>query len=142
MQDPKESSGVPCGLFRRLAIIFYDSAVVLALLMLASWLALLAGLGPRTALKDPGYTLFLSLICYFYLAWCWHRGGMTVGMRAWRVSIVDDLGNRPGWGKVTVRFLAALLSTAALGLGFLWALFDPGKRTWHDILSHTRLVRF
>jgi uncharacterized RDD family membrane protein YckC len=141
VQDSQTNPSVSCGLIRRLVIIFYDSAVMLALLMLASLLGMLAGLGPKTALKDPGYTLFLLLICYLYLAWCWHAGGMTVGMRAWRVRIEDRHGNRPGWGKVTVRFLAALLSLAVAGMGFLWPLIDPQKRTWHDILSHTRLVR-
>lgn len=110
--------------------------------MLATLLAILAGFGDRTAMKDPVYTAYLLAIWFFYLAWCWHRGGMTVGMRAWRVRIVDDKGNRPGWRKSAIRFLASLFSAAAAGIGFLWALADSRKRTWHDILSRTRLVRY
>lgn len=141
MQTKNEFSGDPCGLIRRLATIVYDGAIVLALLMLATLLASLLGLGQQTALRDPGFTLYLLLIWYLYLAWCWHKGGMTVGMRAWRVRIEDNLGQNPGWGKATIRFLASLLSAAALGIGFLWSLGDKRKRTWHDILSGTRLVR-
>jgi len=34
----------------------------------------------------------------------------------------------------------ALVSLLPLGLGFLWILFDPEKRAWHDRLSRTRVV--
>jgi uncharacterized RDD family membrane protein YckC len=129
-------------LFRRLAIIVYDSMVVVALLMLGTMLAMLAGFGGRTAMKDPVYTGFLLLVWFLYLAWCWHKGGMTVGMRAWRVRIEDKNGNRPDWGISALRFLVSLLSAAVAGLGFLWSLFDKDKRCWHDILSGTRLVRY
>jgi uncharacterized RDD family membrane protein YckC len=28
-----------------------------------------------------------------------------------------------------------------LGLGFLWAAWDPEKRTWHDMVADTRAFR-
>jgi len=142
LKTDKQIPGAPCGLFRHLAIIVYDFAIVIALLMLATMLAMLAGFGDRTAMKDPVYTAYLFSIWFFYLTWCWHQGGMTVGMRAWRVRIEDENGNRPGWGKSTIRFLASLLSVATAGIGFLWVLVDSRNRRWHDILSGTRLVRF
>ena len=120
----------------------YDSAIVIALLMLGTMLAMFAGFGGRTAMKDPVYTAYLLSIWFFYLIWCWHKGGMTVGMRAWRVRIEDENGNRPGWGQCTIRFLTSLLSAAAAGIGFAWALVDSQNRTWHDILSSTRLIRY
>ena len=125
-----------------MAIIVYDFVIVISLLMLATLLAMFAGFGGRTAMQDPAYTVYLLSIWFFYLAWCWHKGGMTVGMRAWRVKIEDESGNRPGWGKSTIRFLASLLSAAAVGIGFAWALLDSRKRSWHDILSGTRLIRY
>ena len=120
----------------------YDFFIVISLLMLATMLAMFAGFGDQTAMQDPVYTAYLLSIWFFYLTWCWHKGGMTVGMRAWRVKIEDENGNRPGWGKSTIRFLTALLSAAAIGIGFAWALIDSRKRTWHDILSGTRLIRW
>jgi uncharacterized RDD family membrane protein YckC len=66
---------------------------------------------------------------------------MTVGMRVWRIRIEDDFGRKPAWGQTIVRFLASILSAALLGTGFLWSLVDSSNRTWHDILSGTRLVR-
>ena len=105
-------------------------------------LAMLLGFGEQTALKDPLYTLYLLLIWILYMTWFWSQGGMTVGMRAWRVRIEDQDGNRPGWSRSTVRFAVSLVSVALAGAGFLWSLLDPQKRTWHDMASGTRLVRF
>lgn len=141
MNKDSESTGSPCGLIRRLAIMFYDSVVVVSLLMLATTLSMLAGFGGRTALKDPIFTAYLFAVWFFYLAWCWSRGGMTVGMRAWHVSIENKNGQKPGWGASALRFMVSLGSAAFAGLGFLWSLGDAESRTWHDILSGTRLVR-
>jgi uncharacterized RDD family membrane protein YckC len=40
-----------------------------------------------------------------------------------------------------VRFAVAIVSLAALGLGFAWCLVDPAHRTWHDIAARSRVVR-
>jgi len=137
----KTASGKPCGLFRRLLIMLYDAIVVIALLMLATAVAMLAGMGNQTALHDPAYTAVLALIWFFYLVWCWHKGGMTLGMRAWRVCITDERGGLPGWKHCAVRFLVSILSAALAGLGFAWSLIDQKDRTWHDMASGTSLLR-
>ena len=92
-------------------------------------------------MRDPGFTLYLAGVSLLYFALSWHRGGKTLGMRAWRVRVATRDGALPGWGRCVVRFAAALLSAAALGLGFLWSLFDVRKRPWHDRISGTFLYR-
>jgi uncharacterized RDD family membrane protein YckC len=139
---PASPSGAlrkPCGLARRLAAMLYDTIAVLALLILATAVAMLAGFRDVTALRDPLFTAYLALVWFGYLGGCWRLGGMTVGMRAWRLVIETDDGGRPGWGACLLRFLVALLSAAALGLGFAWALLRRDHRTWHDLASGTRL---
>ena len=118
---------------------FYDSIAVLALLLLATSAAMLTGFRDVTAGRDALFTGWLLLVWFLYLAWCWRSGGMTIGMRAWRVCIERIDGERPGWGQCLLRFLVALLSSAALGAGFIWSLFDGQKRCWHDIASGTVL---
>ena len=39
-----------------------------------------------------------------------------------------------------LRFLGGLLAAAPLGLGYLWMLVDPDRRTWGDMLSDSRVV--
>jgi uncharacterized RDD family membrane protein YckC len=131
----------PCGLWRRLLAMAYDAVAVIALLMFATALAMLAGFTEVTAMRDPGYTSYLLLVCLLYFALSWHRGGKTLGMRAWRIRIATGEGALPGWGRCAVRFASAFLSAGALGAGFLWSLFDTRKRAWHDRLSGTFLYR-
>ena len=122
-------------------VMLYDAFVVITLLLLATALALLAGSGQVIAGRDPLFTLYLLLAWFFYLSWCWRNGGMTVGMRAWKVTVVSDRGEKPGWGQCVLRFLVSLGSAACLGIGFAWSLFEPRKRTWHDLASRPRLVK-
>jgi uncharacterized RDD family membrane protein YckC len=131
----------PCSLWRRLLIMLYDATAVIALLMAATALAMLAGFRELSVVRDPLYTLYLCAVWFGYLGWCWHRGGMTLGMRAWGVRIEREGGGRPGWGRSLARFLLSLVSAGAAGVGFLWSVVDSRRRTWHDRISGTLLYR-
>jgi hypothetical protein len=43
-------------------------------------------------------------------------------------------------GQAVLRAFGYLLSTPLLNLGFLWSLFDPRSRAWHDLLAGTWVV--
>jgi uncharacterized RDD family membrane protein YckC len=45
-----------------------------------------------------------------------------------------------GTGRAIHRYLVAILGTAALGLGFAWALVDRDRQFLHDRLAGTALV--
>ncbi|MEJ8569046.1 RDD family protein [Elongatibacter sediminis] len=130
----------PCGLLRRLLIMLYDTVVVVALWMLTAAALLPFSGGDWMAGRDPLYTAVLALVWFAYLAWSWRRGGMTLGMRAWRVRLATESGSLPGWRQCAIRFLTSLVSAAAAGSGFLVALFDRERRTWHDRMSRTSLI--
>jgi len=84
------AAGSPCGLFRHVMIMIYDAVVVIALLMLATALAMLFGMDDYTATEDLVYTTCLVAVWFAYLAWCWNKGGMTLGMRACRTRLVHS----------------------------------------------------
>ncbi len=39
------------------------------------------------------------------------------------------------------RYFASMLSGLVLGLGYIWAAFDSKKRTWHDRMAGTLVIR-
>lgn len=118
----------------------YDGVVLLGLLMLASAIALpVAGEGSM-ALQDPGMTFWLIIVCAAYLTTSW-RAGMTLGMRAWRVRLIDRGGGSVRWLQCLLRFFVGIVSLGVFGLGILWALYDPEKRAWHDLAANTLLIR-
>jgi uncharacterized RDD family membrane protein YckC len=132
----------PPGLLRRLGALFYDSLLLLGLLFLAT-LALLVwrggtAFGPADWL---GLRLYLLGFIYLFFAGFWTYGGQTLGMRAWKLRLCSATGGAVSWPQASLRFVAALVSLGAFGLGFCWALGDAEKRCWHDRIAGTRLVR-
>ena len=129
----------PAGLARRLGALFYDALIVAAILLVATIFWTAAGV----TLGHPWYRVYVAFVylCTFgYFGWCWIHGGQTVGMKVWKIRLIGDDARSFGWTGAMTRSVAAVLSIAALGAGFWWALFDRRKRTWHDRLSNTRLV--
>lgn len=117
----------------------YDSLLVVALLMVAAAIVVIAG-GSEIRPGTHWFQAYLLAVWWAYFAVCWRMGGQTVGMRAWRVKLITDRGDRIGWASSLLRFALALVSAAAGGLGYIWSLFDADRRTWHDLAASTRLV--
>lgn len=69
--------------------------------------------------------------------------GQTYGKHVLRIAVVDARTSETGIGflRSVGRRLAMIVSALPLGLGFLWSLWDPERRTWHDLLTGTRVVR-
>ena len=139
-------SPTPASLWLRLAAAIYDLFPLLALWMLTAALVLLAAHGDidvahpplayRTALRAA---LVAVTAAYFVISWA--RGGQTIGMRAWRLRVIDADASRLPWPRALLRFVVAIVSFGALGVGFLWCLVDRDRRAWHDIAARSLLVR-
>lgn len=128
---------------RRLGAIIYDTLLVLALLILATIPFIAARGGEFVEPQDNfGFQLTLLAVMYAFFVGFWTRKGRTLGMQSWGLQVEAVGGGRPSPGQATLRFFAAILSWAVVGLGFLWQLVDRDKLTWHDRLSNTRLVHY
>lgn len=84
--------------------------------------------------------IWIFLAPLLYLGGFWIKGGQTTGMRAWRIKVLSADGRPITTTQAALRYLSAGLSWLALGIGFVWMLFDAQGRSWHDRLSGTRLV--
>ena len=150
---------------RRLLLLCYELLLVVGVLFGAG-LPVVLLIGHPPAAGDPLYLAYLLVVLFVYFGWCWTRGGQTLAMRAWKVRVEREDGGALGWRHALLRYLGGLLALACALLaarsahlanlpgsvqllsalaggaaGFLWALFDPRRRAWPDILSATRLVR-
>ncbi|TNG02735.1 MAG: RDD family protein [Gammaproteobacteria bacterium] len=132
------------GFFRRLAAIFYDSLLLfLAVLPLASLpVVMLAGGSDNPFIQSPLFSLYIYCIGFLFFGWFWTHGGQTLGMRSWKVKVIQQNGEALAWKNAVSRYLAATLSWILLGAGFIWILFDKENLALHDRLSKTRLVRY
>lgn len=145
---PGSSADNAPGLFRRLGAILYDAMLVTGLALTAIvpviiTLGIISGLdhidtaGLR---QNPFFIAYLLSIPFLFFVCFWKLAGQTLGMRTWRIRIVDNQGGDVSWRSATLRYFAAAISCGVLGLGYLWILVDPEKRAWHDRLSRTRLI--
>lgn len=126
---------------RRLAAMFYDTLLIVALLMVGTALLLpLTGGEAVDNRNNVWYQLYLLAIIVAFFTGFWAHGGQTLGMRAWRIKLEREDGAALRWRDALLRLGACLLSWLPVGMGFLWAAVDQGGRTWHGRLSHTRMV--
>jgi uncharacterized RDD family membrane protein YckC len=112
------------------------------------------------------YRAWELVVLAAFFVFFWSHRGQTVGMQAWRLRVEDELGNLLDWRTALIRFaygaLPWILSMLVLsfvdlrvwstlrvvGFGFVivgvlnlispW--FDREGRSWHDKLSHSRVV--
>ena len=136
---------VRAGLLRRLGAMLYDGLLLIGVLMVATalFLPLTGGeavvSGQNPVLEWVYRAALLALIAGFFGVF-WTLRGQTLGMASWRLRVEREDGALLGWGDTLRRLGWALVSLLPLGLGFLWILFDPERRAWHDRLSRTRVV--
>lgn len=127
----------PAGLLRRLAAMIYDGFIVVAVLALSLFPFVMA---TNDFVQGPWVRALLFLELYAFFAYFWISRGQTVGMLAWRLQILSNDGGPLTLGQATWRFVGAMAGLLCLGLGYLWILFDPARRSWSDLLSSSQVL--
>jgi uncharacterized RDD family membrane protein YckC len=83
----------------------------------------------------------LWLLAGLYAVTSWRRGGQTIGMRPWRLRVVDARGAEATPRALWLRYAVGGVSVLFAGIGFWWAWIDRAGLTWHDRASGTRMTR-
>lgn len=141
----------PAGLPRRFAAMVYDSLLLIALglgygaIVTAINVAIQGAPTERQALEwgpwQPLVFVGLIMVLVGFYYFFWGRSGQTLGMRAWRLKLVDQDSQRlASPGQRLARALLAPISFAALGLGYFWLWIDPEHHTVHGRLTRTRVL--
>ncbi len=141
---PSAERARPAHLGWRLFALVYDFFPALALWFATSALVLLVRGGEPVVPGSLASWFELALlwaVTGFYAVFSWYRGGQTLGMRPWRLKVLQADGRRPPLRALVLRYAVATLSLLAGGLGLLWCLVDRDRRGWHDLASGTVLVR-
>ncbi len=85
-------------------------------------------------------TLFGALIPVGYFTF-FQAGTQAPGKRLQGLKVVNELGEQLEIGPAFIRAVSILISLLPLGLGFLWALWDPAQQTWHDKIAGTYVIK-
>lgn len=129
-------------IWRRFAAIIYDSLLIVAISMAYGTLTLALG---QWLFNDP-HTLSSGLIFQFgwlcviaaFFCFFWLKAGQTLGMRAWRLKIVqaNNTSKRLSLLKLMIRLLVAPMGLTL----FFTGCFRKDKQLLHDLLSNTQIV--
>lgn len=134
--DEQSTTGATAGLFRRLAAMFYDLLLMVALWFVATFAMLPLTGGEAILTSSQGllghfYHALLLLLAVAYFGLCWTRGGQTLGLKAWRIRLEGMDGRSPGWGDALLRFTTGAASVLLAVIG-LWRLRMPGW-SWSNL---------
>ena len=67
--------------------------------------------------------------------------GRTPGKALAGVQVRSAAGGAITWGQALLRWLGAALGLVCAGVGIAWAIFEPRRRGWADLISGTVVAR-
>lgn len=65
----------------------------------------------------------------------------TVGKHMLDLKVTDEEGNRISFERATGRYFAKIISSLALGIGYLMVAFTERKQGLHDLIAHTLVMK-
>ncbi len=163
MKEDSSENFKPVGFLRRFGAILYDGFLLFAVLFFASLFVVIPfGITYEHPLY-PIYVLYIYLVAFLFFGWFWTQQGQTLGMKTWHIQVRQNNGELISWKQALLRYSAALLFFIPAAAGYFWVntayshtfiliglipvamnylacVFDPERRTLHDMISRTRLV--
>jgi uncharacterized RDD family membrane protein YckC len=141
------------GFFRRMGACLIDLVVIT---LLFSLMGLMAYIGYKVGLAAHDRLISLSnagpLMTYLgfasvglttaYFVVFHGMEGQTIGKWLLGLRVVGEGQARLTHRRALLRWIGAIgFGFASFGLSFLWILWQPEKRGWHDFLAHTWVIR-
>ena len=112
----------------------YDGFLLIAIILVAVTAVtipvnlLLGADGLTGLLQNPLWKLlfqaYLAGVSMLFYVWFWCRGGQTLGMKVWKIRLVDQQGNPVTTQQAWRRVFWAVVTLTPLGIGLLWSLFS------------------
>ena len=96
------------------------------------------GFNVQIVAPGPFILVELAYFTYFHAT----SAGQSIGNKILGIRVLDaDTGRSMPYVRAFVRALMSNLSALPCFLGFFWMLWEPRKRTWHDMVANSLVVR-
>jgi len=92
-------------------------------------------------LGQPVANILSFVITIAYYVGFWSQQGATPGKLVLGLEVIRQDGAPVDASTAALRYVGYIVSALAVGLGFLWILWDPNKEGWHDKIAKTRVIR-
>lgn len=152
VQRLREGGQIPgamdfAGFWIRFAAKFIDGLILLVPLLIIIMVVLLPAISSGGDPEQFGIMFQLVIqAAYYAVAAIYNiffigKYGATPGKMACKLRVVTAEGEKVTYGRATGRFFAEILSGLICNIGYIIAAFDEQKRTLHDHIASTRVVR-
>jgi uncharacterized RDD family membrane protein YckC len=157
VQRLKEGVALPAAMFFggfwiRLVAKFIDgiilSIIQWAIMIPASMLIMPSMMQSNEQFPTPGFFIFfgVQILLSFALPCAYGtfflgRFGATLGKMACRLKVVTPEGDKITYMRAFGRFWGEMISSLTMTIGYIIAAFDDEKRTLHDRICSTRVVK-
>ena len=129
----------PAGFFRRIAALFYDLILIIALCIGS---ILLITFFINTEILSPFMYLFFLVLSISYYCYFWKQNnGQTLGMQVWKIKLSQIDGADVKLSNMIARCISGLVLNLFFRINYLPMIFRKDKRTLNDILSKTVLKK-
>ena len=120
------------GFIKNMIICLYDLMLLFSILFFMSlpWITFSDGEAVKGNIL---YQLYLLLIILSYYLWFWVKHGQTLGMKSWKVYIVNEENKKITLKQGLIRILMSLLG------GHLLLIFY--RKSLQDIISKTYILK-
>lgn len=137
-------------IWRRIAALVYDSFLLIAITF--AYGALTTGLKVVISGKgdEPYQPMFHSVLfpvgwvfcLVLFYCWFWRKSGQTLGMKTWRLKVVQaqNPNASPTWKQCLLRAAIATPGVLLVGSAYLFRFFDKDGDCLQDRLSNTRVI--
>jgi uncharacterized RDD family membrane protein YckC len=96
------------------------------------------GFRVQSNLTGPFILVELVYFTYFHAT----TAGQSIGNKILGIRVLDAHSGGPlPWVRAFARALMSSLSALPCFLGYFWALWDPRRRTWHDMVADSLVVK-
>lgn len=144
----------------------YDSLLIFTVLVVVgvTTLPFIHGLGMNR--NHIAFKIYLLLAIFGFFGWFWTHGGQTLGMRAWKIKIVQHDGTPLTWPLALLHYLLSLpmwgflifviaINTgmihtptvladtphwALYAIGLIWFVIDHMPNNWSERVGRIRVI--
>jgi len=137
------------GPIRRILALVYDLLMVVAISLVYVLIVSIGDVaftsvqvGDAVEVYDQlWYRAGFVIVNTLFFVYFWHRAGQTIGMRAWRLKLVDaQTGVPPSLQQCILRCIVAPLAIGLGLIGYWWCWRDKEGRALQDRLTKTRVI--
>jgi uncharacterized RDD family membrane protein YckC len=138
------------GFWRRFVARFLDG-LIQSVVMMPIGMALGLGLGSSARIQSGNVTQFIMVqvviqllgfaVGLSYEIFFVRKYDATPGKMALGLKILRPDGTKLSIGRIVGRYFGSILSSMILAIGYIMAAFDDEKRSLHDRLADTRVIK-